>query len=328
MDYLKNINIINSTDKEKEKFCFLLLTTINNPYLRIILDYIIDKTIKNQVLVKFCFDDSINKALEKIGKKQVSSFNGKEYLFCVKGLNEKNIIEDIFPYVFVNFIKDREEIFELIRLFCVDLVESTGKYNITKYLHILFEEKLKIKIDVKNKYAFIQKNKDFLNDFYKRHKMYNRLEETSNDNILEDFFKILFFTIYCSNKGLENNYLDFLNKTILDKFREKNINEFLYTKIKSNYETFFYNEFNEAFPTFIQYFKNILKRIELNTSLSTISIMQNFKNNYKNFLEKNYNKNLFTINTNLKNNKNMVEYMNVIFNNNINFEDKEKIEDK
>lgn len=325
MDYLKNINTINSTNEEKEKFCFLLLTTINNPYLRIILDYIIDKTIKNQILVKFCFDESINKALEKIGKKQVSSFNGNDYIFCVKGLNEKNVIEDIFPYVFVSFIKDKEEIFELIRLFCVDLVNSTAEYKIAKHLQTLFEEKLKIKIDVKNKYAFTQKNKDFLNDFYKRHKMYDKLEESSNNDILEDFFKLLFFTIYCSNKGLENNYLDFLNKLILDKFREKNVNEFLYTKIKSNYETFSHNEFNNAFPNFIQYFKNILKRIELNTSLSTMSIMQNFKNNYKNFLEKNYNKNLFTINTNLKNNKNMVEYMNIIFDNNITFEDTEKI---
>ena len=321
-DFLDKIKftIHNSNELEREKFIFLLSFFVNIPELKVIFDYLLELIEQNKVNIVFRLDNEINKALKNIGKNYKTTFDGNSYTFSIQNLSIISIIEDIAPYIFINFIKDREELTSLMTLFCQDLFNCTNTaFNKRMILHLI-EEKLHLKLDPYNKGGFTvneNTNSKYLNEFYMKHKMYNKVNNCDDnvENLTENFVKFI-FTIFCYSKEFveKTNYMRCLGEKLRERCVKDNL-EYYYRELSSGECNilFAYDDFVGVFKNFMPVFKNVLKRIKDKTSISLQFLSNNLKNNYEEYMGKNCLKGLNVVDNRVSNMEKIIDNITGIF---------------
>lgn len=325
-DFLNKLKIViyNSNETEKEKFIFLLSFCVNVPELKVVFDYLLELVEQNKVSIVFRLDKEINKALKSIGKVYKTAFDGNSYIFSIQNLNIVSIIECIMPYIFINFIKDKEELMNLMTLFCQDLFNCTNTaFNKRMILHLI-EEKLHLKLDPYNKGGFVineNKNNEYLNQFYTKHRMYNKINDCDNnaDNLMENFVKFI-FTIFCYSKEFveKTNYMRCLGEKLMERCVKDNL-EYYYKELSSGECNilFTYDDFVGVFKNFMPVFKNVLKRIKENTSISLQFLSNDLKNNYEEYMKNHCLSGLGVIDNRVSNMRKMVNSVDDFFGENL-----------
>lgn len=325
-DFLNKLKIViyNSNEAEKEKFIFLLSFCVNVPELKVVFDYLLELVEQNKVSIIFRLDKEINKALKSIGKVYKTAFDGNSYIFSIQNLNIVSIIECIMPYIFINFIKDKEELMNLMTLFCQDLFNCTNTaFNKRMILHLI-EEKLHLKLDPYNKGGFVineNKNNEYLNHFYIKHRMYNKINGCDNnaDNLMENFVKFI-FTIFCYSKEFveKTNYMRYLGEKLRERCVKDNL-EYYYRELSSGECNilFTYDDFASVFENFMSVFKNVLKRIKENTSISLQFLSNDLKNNYEEYMKNHCLSGLGAVDNRVSNMKKMVSSVGDFFGENL-----------
>lgn len=304
------LKIQNFNKGEDGKFIFLTSSMVNIPILKIIFDYFIQLINENKANIVFRLDNNVNLALKNIGKTYKTTFDGNNYIFSINKLSIENIIESIAPYIFINFIKNKDELFNLMTLFCQDLFDSTNPTFDKRMMIRLIEEKLQLKLDPHNKGGFIlnqNQHNEYLNEFYKKHHVYNKIQEDNEilNNLPENFVKFIFGIFSrCKDFKEKCNYIKYINDLVKSKLAEQHIERFYKEILPDDYGamSFTYADFIDVFKNFLPNFLDILDRIKQQTSISIQFITTDFKNNYDKYMEQNYMKGIHNIDGKISNN--------------------------